>query len=76
MIRTLLRRADRCAAQSTWRDLALLKFCLAALGVLIGLSIPVRQRRGATLLAGLVFLPTYLLLLLRYLPLLLQKEED
>ena len=75
LLTRLFDRADRCAAQSTWEDLALLKLCLAALGLMLGLAVPARQKKKAGLAAALVFVPTYILLLVRYLPRLLQKKE-
>lgn len=73
--RFLMQRADRYAAQSTWKDFALVKLCLAALGVLIGLSVPPRRRKGAGILAALVFLPTYVLLIKDFLPFLTSSED-
>ena len=73
--RFLMQRADRYAAQSTWKDFALVKFCLAALGVLIGLSVPTRRRKVAGILAVLVFLPTYVLLMKDFLPFLASPED-
>ena len=40
-------------------DIALLKLCLGALGVLIGLGAPRRHRKSAGGLAGLVFCRTH-----------------
>ena len=76
IIRFFLSCADRYAAQSTWKDFALVKLCLASIGVLLGLSIPARHRKGAALLAGLVALPTYLVLLRRFFPFLWEDELD
>lgn len=75
-LRSLMGRADRFAAQSTWKDFALVKFCLMSLGVLVGLSVPAKKRKGAGILAALVFLPTYILLLGRFLPFLNQGEDQ
>ena len=72
--RFLAQRADRYAAQSTWKDFALVKLCLGALGVLIGLSVPARRRKGAGILAALVFLPTYVLLIKDFIPFLTDQE--
>lgn len=71
----LFDRADRYAAQSTWRDFALVKACLFSMGVLMGLLVPFRKKKWAALGAGLVFLPTYALLLRRFLPFLLERDE-
>ena len=76
IVQTLFRRADRCAARSTWKDFALVKLCLAALGVLIGLSIPAGKRRGAGVLALLTFIPTYVLLIRKFFPILFGREEE
>ena len=75
LFQVLMKRADRYAAQSTWKDFALVKICLGALGVLIGLSVPARHRKGAGLLAVLAFLRTYALLLKRFLPFLTSPED-
>ena len=72
--RFLMQRADQYAAQSTWKDFALVKLCLGALGVLIGLSVPARRRKGAGILAALVFLPTYVLLIKDFIPFLTDQE--
>ena len=76
LIQILFDRADRYAAQSTWRDFALVKLCLFAGGMLAGLSVPVRRKKWTALAAGLVFLSTYVLLMERFLPFLLGREAQ
>ena len=71
----LFDRADRYAAQSTWRDFALVKVCLFSMGVLMGLIVPVQKKKLTALGAGLLFLPTYVILLRRFLPFLLERDE-
>ena len=61
----LFDRADRYAAQSTWRDFALVKACLFSMGVLMGLLVPARRKKWAALAAGLAFIPTYVILIRR-----------
>ena len=68
-------RADRYAAQSTWRDFALVKICLFSMGVLAGLIVPLRKKKWTALAAGLAFLPTYVILMGRFLPFLLGQDE-
>lgn len=51
--------ADRYLEESDWKDLAMLKFCLAAIGLLIGLQIPKEKKKPAALAAGTMFLLTY-----------------
>ena len=43
--------ADEYVRQSDWKDLALIKFCLAAIGVLIGMHIPREKRKPALWIA-------------------------
>ena len=75
LLNWLFDRADRYAAQSTWRDFALVKVCLFSMGVLMGLIVPVRKKKLTALGAGLLFLPTYVILLRRFLPFLLERDE-
>lgn len=51
--------ADRYLEESDWKDLAMLKFCLAAIGVLIGLQVPKDKKKPVALAAVTVFLVTY-----------------
>ena len=68
--------ADRYLLHCTWKDLALLKFCLAAMGVLIGLQIPKKYRLSVSLGAGLVFLVTYVPLMSKFFRIALSGEEE
>ncbi len=49
-----------------WKDLALVKFCLCAMGALIGLCVPEKKRKIPLILAGLVFLATYIPLMVNF----------
>ena len=49
-----------------WKDLALVKFCLCAMGVLIGLFVPEKKRKIPLILAGIVFLATYIPLMVKF----------
>ena len=57
-------------------DIALLKLCLGALGVLIGLGAARRHRKSAGVLAGLVFCLTYLPLMGRYFRAIVTEDEE
>ena len=75
LLNWLFDRADRYAAQSTWQDFALVKVRLFSMGVLMGLIVPVRKKKLTALGAGLLFLPTYVILLRRFLPFLLERDK-
>lgn len=51
--------ANEYVRQSDWKDLALIKFCLAAIGVLIGLEVPKKHRDAACGLALGIFIASY-----------------
>lgn len=52
--------ADRFLEKSSWKDIAVLKFCLLSLGILAGIQIPKKNKREAGILAFLVFVITYI----------------
>ena len=50
---------DRYAAQSSWKDFALTKFCLCSMGVVIGMYIPREHRTKALCGCAAVFPETF-----------------
>lgn len=58
---------NRYAKSSTWLDFALVKFCLCAMGVIIGLQIPKKHKKDATEIAGSIFIATYIPLMTKVL---------
>lgn len=50
-----------------WQDMALLKICLCAVGIMIGLSVPKKHKMKFWVIAPLVFLVTYVPLMLKFL---------
>ena len=68
MMKKLLSAADAYIAKMNWKDMALVKLCLCAVGILLGLAAPKKARKWAALGAGLVFVATYLPLMLKFLP--------
>ena len=44
-MKKLLELGNDYAANSDWTDFALAKFCLCAMGILIGIGIPVKQKK-------------------------------
>ena len=73
--RILTERADRYAAQSNWRDFALVKLCLCSMGVLLGMCVPPWRKRQAAFWVGGLFFMTYIALLFRFLPFLMGREK-
>lgn len=67
-MKKLFSAADAYIAKMNWKDLALVKLCLCAAGVMLGLAAPKRVRKWAALGAAVVFVATYLPIMLKFLP--------
>ena len=60
--------ANRYLKDCTWKDIAVLKFCLLALGVLLGIAVPARKKKASAWAASLVFLAAFVPLMAKFLP--------
>ena len=67
-MKKLFSAADAYIAKMNWKDLALVKLCLCAAGVMLGLAPPKNLRNWAALAARVLFVATYLPILLGFLP--------
>lgn len=65
-MKSLMKWANEYIARSDWKTVALLKICLCAMGVMIGLSIPKEKRKITFLIAISVFTATYVPLMIKY----------
>ena len=63
--------AERYLKDCTWKDISILKICLIALGVLLGIAVPARKKKASAWAASLVFLAAYVPLMTKFLPYLL-----
>ena len=52
---------NRYARESTWKDFALVKFCLFSMGLAAGTQIPEKHKKKAIKTAACVFAATYIL---------------
>lgn len=59
-MKLLFRAADRYIEESDWKVLAVLKFCLISMGILLGCKVPEKKRTPVILGAGAVFFITYI----------------
>lgn len=66
-MKKLLDFSDRYLKSCSWREISLLKICVCASGVLLGISIPERRKKASALVAALVFVATYVPLMSRFL---------
>lgn len=70
-MKKLFEAANQYLKGCTWKDMALLKICVCAMGVLMGLAVPGRKKRAAAWAASLIFAASYVPLMGKFLPYLL-----
>ena len=58
-MKKLLDFGNRYAKESTWKDFALVKFCLCAMGLAAGTQVPDKHKKKAIGIAACVFASTY-----------------
>ena len=59
VMKRLLDLGNRYARKSSWKDFALVKFCLFSMGVVVGTQIPDKHKKKAIRAAACVFISTY-----------------
>lgn len=67
--------AEKYIAECDWKDLAMLKFCLFAMGVLAGMQIPRKSRKQVGWIAAAVFMATYIPLMAKFFSVIRESEE-
>lgn len=72
----LIAAGSRYLKRMDLNDVALLKLCVGALGVLVGLGCAKRHKKGAGLVAGFLFVLTYVPLMGKFLATILDTSED
>ncbi len=68
--------ADDYLKKATWKDIAVLKFCLLSLGIAIGCTIKKEYRRPVIQISLMVFAATYIPLMAKYFPCLRERFLD
>lgn len=74
-MKCLFTYADKYLKQSSWKDLALIKFCLFAMGIMVGMRIPEKNKKAAGWIAYFVFLSTYLPLMTKFLRIVTEEKD-
>ena len=65
--------ANKYCKESDWKILAIVKFCLFSMGIIVGVLLPDRFRNVVLIIFGVVFIITYVHLMSKFFKLL--KEE-
>lgn len=74
-MKKLFSYADKYLQKSSWKEMAMLKFCLFSMGILAGMQISPKNKKKAGILAGLVFLITYIPLMKKFAEVVAEKDE-
>lgn len=75
-MKRLFASADAFLRESDWKDLAVIKFCLFSIGLLVGLQITERCKKGVRIAASVVFTLTYIPLMVKYLWILIKAGKE
>ena len=76
MLRKVCHAVDRYTKACGWKDLAMMKVCFVAMGVLMGIALPARKKRVGAWAASLLFVSAYVPLMAKFLPFLLRDRVD
>lgn len=74
-MKAFLDLGSRYARQSTWKDFALVKFCLFAMGLLAGMHMPEKHKKSAAKAAIFAFSATYVPLMAKLFRVAKEKES-
>jgi len=75
-MKKLIELGNRYASKSDWKDFALVKFCLCAMGILIGVSIPKKHKRLTQAISGTVFGAIYFVLMKKVFDIALEMKHE
>lgn len=66
--------ADRYIERCSWKDIALLKFCLFSIGIIIGMRIPDKGKKHTGIIAAVVFTATYIPLMAKFVSVITEQD--
>lgn len=61
--------ANKYCKESDWKILAMVRFCLFSMGIMVGVLLPDRFRNVVLIIFGVVFITTYIPLMSKFLKL-------
>ena len=73
-MKKLFEAANRYIETSDWKTIAVLKFCLISLGMMIGMAIGRKARKPVFLGALCVFVATYIPLMIKFFRVFTERE--
>ncbi len=67
--------ADEYLHRCSWKDMALLKFCLFSMGILAGMQVLKKDKKKVRIVASLIFVVTYIPLMTKFLRVVVDKRK-
>lgn len=71
----LFKIADQYCKESTWKTLALVKFCLFSMGLMSGMKITEEKKKMFYALSGSIFIITYIPLMAKFFKVCISAED-
>ena len=75
-MKKLFTYADQYVQESDWKDLALLKVCLCAVGIMIGMYVPEDKKKVTLAVTFSVFMATYVPLMYIFVEIILRSLKE
>jgi hypothetical protein len=75
-MRKLLDFGNRYAKESSWKDFALVKFCVFAMGLAAGTQVPDKHKKAAVGISVCVFAATYIPLMVKVFRIVVDTEKN
>ena len=74
-MKRLLEFGNRYAGESTWKDFALVKFCLFSMGLIAGTCVPEKYKKKVIGASAVIFATTYIPLMAKVFRLATDKTD-
>ncbi len=74
-MKKILEYANVYVNRCNWKDMALLKICLCAVGIMVGLAIPEKKKKCSTVAAGIIFIVSYIPLMTKFVIIIIQENK-
>lgn len=75
-MKSLFELGNQYVRESDWKDLALVKFCLCAMEIMIGTQVPTKHKKVVVAGALGVFVATYIPLMTKLFKIAVRRRED
>lgn len=75
-MKNIFELGNQYAKRSSWKDFALLKLCLCAMGIVIGTNVPPKYRKTVTRISVAVFIATYIPLMAKVFKIILHDSTE